>query len=159
MEKTFAALDRKSEYLSSTRWAIDLEWKEVEGIAEYMDLYRAGRGEVIFSEGEKGDYMCAVVSGEVEVRKADASERLKKIASIGAGGFLGEMSLVDGSPRSATAVAGRDSTLLVLTSDDFDRLAEAKPLLAVKLVKKVARTVSQRLRQTSGVLVDYIGSD
>jgi CRP-like cAMP-binding protein len=66
------------------------------------------------------------------------------------------MALLDGQPRSATAVAAEDLVLLVFTRPELDKLVEAKPRLGVKLLWKLARFLSQRLRQTSGALAEHL---
>ena len=75
---------------------------------------------------------------------------------MGAGKTLGEMAVVDGEPRSATCVAKRECVLLLLTKDNFQCIVRQRPGLAVKLLVVIAKLLSQRLRQVSGVLVDYL---
>ncbi|MCM2332409.1 MAG: hypothetical protein NDI82_00480, partial [Anaeromyxobacteraceae bacterium] len=67
------------------------------------------------------------------------------------------MALIDGQARSAGAVAVDDLVLLAITKADLDRLTNDHPRLAVKLVMKVARLLSQRLRQTTSNLADRLG--
>ena len=78
------------------------------------------------------------------------------IASLAKGAVFGEMSLIDGSPRSASIIANEDAILLVLTKDKFFYLMDHAPRLGLKLVLKIAKSLSLRLRQTSGVLIDYL---
>ena len=73
------------------------------------------------------------------------------------GKTFGEMSLVDGEPRSASVLADEKTTLIVLTADDFARLASEIPRLAIKVLLKISKLLSQRLRHTTGVLADHIG--
>ena len=65
------------------------------------------------------------------------------------------MSLIDGEPRSATAVAESNCVLLVLTRERLDQLATKAPGLAYKVLLLLARLISQRLRQTSGKFVEF----
>jgi CRP/FNR family cyclic AMP-dependent transcriptional regulator len=67
------------------------------------------------------------------------------------------MSLVDGEPRSASVVADEPTTLVVLTAEGFACLSSEVPRLAIKVLLKISKLISQRLRQTSGTLVDYLG--
>ncbi|MDP1997148.1 MAG: hypothetical protein Q8J90_08100, partial [Gallionella sp.] len=62
----------------------------------------------------------------------------------------------DGEPRSATAVVIETSTLAVLTQENFLLIMRDKPALSAKLLLKIAQLLSQRLRLTSGILVDYL---
>lgn len=156
MERVFRTIKERADMLADTRWSYELTWGEMETVAEYMETYRAARGSVIFREGAKESYMCIVVEGSVSILKDDEYGKPKKITTLGPGNFIGEMSPIDGSPRSATATAEKDTLLLVLTGEQFDLMVARKPLLGVKIIKKIASVLSQRLRQTSGVLVDYI---
>ena len=89
--------------------------------------------------------------------KAGAKRQDLPIATIGVGHTLGEMALIDGQARSAGAVAVEDLILLAITRADLDRLTLEHPKLAVKLVMKVAKLLSQRLRQTTSNLADRLG--
>ena len=74
---------------------------------------------VVVREGDPGDSLCVIVDGAVEVRKDD-----RVIARLTAGDFFGEISLIDGEPRSATVVTVEDSVLLKLSSAAFDSLLD-----------------------------------
>lgn len=158
LEPSKSSFRERSLALFETTWALDFSWEEIIAFTEYMDTYNAKKGQVIFREGSREYYMCIIADGRVNILKDDSDQKNKVIASIGKGGVLGEMSLIDGSPRSATAVADEHVTLFLLSKDKFDLLVNKKPLLGVKLVMKIARMMSLRLRQTSGTLVDFLKS-
>jgi CRP-like cAMP-binding protein len=101
--------------------------------------------------------LCLIVDGRVSVMKQGAGGAAKQISSAGAGRVVGEMSLIDGEPRSASVVADEPSTLVVLTGEGFAHLSSENPRLAIKVLLKISKLISQRLRQTSGALVDYLG--
>ncbi len=134
----------------------DLEWQEIEALSNYMQAYRADRNVTLFREGDSGDYMCLILEGQVDILKEarDAEDRI--VSSVDRGKTLGEMAMVDGEPRSASAITASETTLAILTRHNFSRLAQEKPALGVKILMKVARLLSQRLRRTSGILVDYL---
>jgi len=134
----------------------DFTGREIEALASYTELFRAGAATVIFEEGAREAYMAFLVSGEVEIRKSDAHGASHVLATLGSGKLLGEMSLVDSETRSASAVALRDSMLLVLTEAEFERLLDELPRLGAKLALALARLLSGRLRMTSGRLVDHL---
>jgi len=139
-----------------TEWSEDLEWEDISILAEYVDAYQAPPGAAIFEEGGEGHYLCLLVGGEVEVTMADSTGAQKMLAVIETGKPFGEMSLIDGEPRSATAVAKVDSKVLTLTQDEFRTLSEEHPRLGAILLTKLAELMSHRLRQTSGMLVEYL---
>lgn len=142
--------------IETTQMFGGFEWHDIEALSGYMQAYEASSGTALFHEGETGHYMCLIIEGKVEIHKEDSHEKEKTVAAIGAGKTLGEMAIVDGEPRSATAIVAETTTLAILTKDNFHRLVSEKPALAAKILLKIARLLSQRLRQTSGMLVDYL---
>ena len=149
-------IQQRCEMIDNTRWANDFNWSEINSLAKNMFVYTAKKGMVICQEGKIEPYMCLIIQGKVKILKEDFGNQKKAIISLGQGDHIGEMALIDGSPRSASAIADEDSLLLVLTQDKFFSLIEETPRLGVKLLLKITKSMSQRLRLTSGVLVDYL---
>lgn len=150
--------DRKVALLGATRLFGDLGSREQEILADYLEAWRVEAGEYLFLEGQKGDHLSVVVAGRVEILKDDGTGRTVPVAQLTTGMALGEMALVDGEPRSATARMAETGTLLVFSQADFDRLLDDRPILAFRILKKLARGLSQKLRQTTGRLVDHLHS-
>lgn len=134
----------------------DFEWKQIENLSGYIQLYRANPGIVLFREGDQSDFMCVVLQGRLDIRKQDAQQVDKTVATVAAGRSLGEMAMVDNEVRSASAVVMEPALFAVLTRQKFMLIMQDKPVLAAKLLLKIAQLISQRLRHTSGVLVDYL---
>jgi CRP-like cAMP-binding protein len=97
-------------------------------------------GEVIFAEGSEGDFMYVVRSGDVEIERDG-----KVIETLSAGGIFGEMALIDGSPRSATARAKTDAELAPINEKSFLFLVHETPFFAIA----VMRTLAERLRRSA----------
>lgn len=95
-------------------------------------------GDVVFAEGDKGDMMYVVRSGEVEIVKNN-----KVMEVLGPGGVFGEMALIDGSPRVATVRAKSDVVLAPINEKSFLFLVHETPYFAVA----VMRTLANRLRR------------
>lgn len=150
------SVSQRMDLIYRTEWSEDLEWDQVAVLAEYVDAYSAPAGSRIFEQGGQGYYLCLLVEGEVEVAMADSTGLEKKLAVIETGKTFGEMSLIDGEPRSATATAKIDSKVLILTQDDFRSMSEIDPRLGGILLTKLAELMSHRLRQTSGQLIEYL---
>ena len=142
--------------IETTQMFRDFVWHDIETLSGYMQAYEASNETTLFREGEKGTYMCLIIRGKVAVYKEDHNNNKKIVATIGSGKTLGEMAIIDGEPRSATAIVSEPTTLTILTETNFLRIVNEKPALAAKILLKVARLLSQRLRQTSGQLVDYL---
>jgi CRP/FNR family cyclic AMP-dependent transcriptional regulator len=149
-------LPQISKVVESTSWADNLSAREIETLSRYLHVCTAEEGSVIVQQGRREAYLCLIVEGRVSIMK-QGSGRAKKIGSAGVGRTVGEMSLIDGEPRSASVVADEPTTLVVLTAEGFARLSSENPRLAVKVVLKISKLISQRLRQTSGALVNYLG--
>ncbi len=142
--------------LDSAQMLRNLEWSQIEALSSYVSLYRAAPGTVLFREGDHGDFMCIVLQGRLDIHKEDSLHDDKTVATVHAGRSLGEMAMVDSEPRSATARVVESAVLAVLTQENFAVISREKPALAVRLLLKIAQSISQRLRHTSGVLVDYL---
>jgi CRP/FNR family transcriptional regulator len=101
-------------------------------------------GRVLCEEGTVGREFFFVVDGTAAVRRGG-----RKIATIGPGGYFGELSLLDRKPRSATVESETDMTLLVLDQRRFNGLLDAMPALAHKLLV----AMSQRIRDADAKAV------
>jgi CRP-like cAMP-binding protein len=94
-------------------------------------------GTVLFSEGQPGHDMYIVVTGEVEIRRAvGGAERV--LAVLSSGEFFGEMAILSGRPRSATAVVRSAARLLVIDGTTFEAMLRARPEIALRLIKALA---------------------
>jgi len=158
LAKSSHTLEDRADFLSRSRWIDNLDWKQCQEIARYSEICLAPRGAIIFQEGDSEAYLALILTGKVEVRKSDSKHKDKPIGYIGPGKTVGEMSLLDGEPRSATVVANEDSYLLVLGAEEYNLLAERHPALALKIATRIAKSLSQRLRQTSGRLIDKLST-
>ncbi len=136
----------------------DMSRAEVDVFARYVQAYRAPVGVEVLVEGGRESYMFVVVEGKLNILKNSGGELdgKKKIATVRSGKTVGEMSLLDGLPHSATAVVLESAILLLVTKSHFDRLLKEQPEVALRIVHKMATLMSLRLRQTSGVLIDYL---
>ncbi|MGV8058213.1 MAG: Crp/Fnr family transcriptional regulator [Smithellaceae bacterium] len=144
--------------LDETQWARDFSWNQIASLSEYFKVYRAVKGVEIFHEGQLEPSLGIIISGEIDILKNDIQQNATSLARLRPGQTFGEMSLIDDEPRSATALAVSDVTFLVINRDDFLRLSKEKASLAFALLWKISRQLSQRLRRTSGQLVEYLGS-
>ena len=98
-------------------------------------------GSVIFEEGTSGAEMFGILEGEVELRLPNGMVR-----RLGPDDSFGEMAIVDGSPRSGTAVAVTDTKLAVLDRQRFLFLVQETPMFALQVMSSIA----ERLRTATG---------
>ena len=158
MPKTDLSLLEKSNLIDGTQWANEFSFAQVKKLAAFVDVYQVPEETVLFFEGDKNAFLVLIVTGEVHVVKFDSHRNPKRITTMGSGKTIGEMSIIDGEPRSASAVTAVESTLMVMTDEKFNRLLDEWPRVAVVLVQKIAKLMSQHLRQTSGRLIDHLGN-
>ncbi len=149
---------QRSEFLDKTQWSKEFSWKQIELIADRMQSYEAKKGVEIFNENHPERYMCLIVEGRVNIVKEDSRHGRRFITRFERGQTFGEMSLIDEEPRSAAAVAAQDTLLLILTQESFAQILHTYHALGVRLLMKITRMLSQRLRSTSGMLTDALES-
>ena len=142
--------------LGSTQMFSEFNDDENGIISHYMLAYGAKKGVIVFREGERTRHLCLLVEGRLELYKDDDDGGHKKLVEVRAGKSIGEMSVLDGLPYSATAVTGTPSRLLLLTHNNLDRLLKEHPRLAARLLWKIGNLLSLRLRQTTGKLIGYL---
>ena len=129
---------------------------EVETLTHYVRAYKLDEGKTIFREGEKGTFMCFLVEGKIDIFKNDQELKLKKVTTIRPGRTIGEMSILDEMPHSATGIAAEPVRLVMLTRAGLDNLSAEHANLANRLLWQISKLLSLRLRKTTGVLADYI---
>jgi len=98
------------------------------------------KGEVVFNEGDPGGEMYAVLDGRVELKLEGV-----KVNEVGADEIFGEMALIDGSNRSATALASTDCTLAIIDKPRFESFVRENP----DFVTQVMAVMAERLRKTT----------
>ena len=129
---------------------------EVQLLAHFMDVYQAPAGVEIIHEGEGGEFMLMIIEGKVEVHKRDRWNTPQLIAQVEAGKTLGQMSMIDGEPRFATCVAIEPVLVAVLDRENLARIIVEQPMLGAKILMELVLMLSQRLRTTSGRLLQLI---
>jgi len=137
----------------------DLSRQDVEALAKYVTAYSAPTDAKVLIEGGRESYMFVVAEGKIDVLKYSyESGEEKRLATVRAGKTVGEMSILDGMPHSASAKVVNPARLLLVTKRNFDCFIDDYPEVALKVIRKIAILMSLRLRQTSGVLLDHLQS-
>jgi CRP-like cAMP-binding protein len=114
-------------------------------LAEGMRLRTWSAGSLIFSRGDEGAHLLALRDGRIRISLSSARGREIVLRNLGPGDILGEMSLIDGQPRSADATAIQDTTCLVLPRQRFEVIAARRPDIGLAL----ARHLCAMLRNTN----------
>ena len=129
--------DPKTQAFSRVPLFNGLSVRELSAIASSAEERDAAPGEVLTEQGAAGDEFFIVESGEIEIRQDG-----RELRRLGPGDYLGEIALVFGGNRTATAVAAAPSHLFVLRKDAFDRMVKSQP----RIEDKILATVSERMR-------------
>lgn len=133
----------------------DLTAKELNILMAYMSLYELKRGEFLFKEGEIGQYVSFLVEGKLEVLKKSITGSEIAITSVTKGYSIGDMSLLDKTPRSASIRASVRSTLAILPQSAFKIILKKHPGIGIKILIGFARFQTDNLRKTSNQLNAY----
>ncbi|MBI4537477.1 MAG: cyclic nucleotide-binding domain-containing protein [candidate division NC10 bacterium] len=131
-----------------------LKTSELKTIARYMNCLDVGEGDVVFLEGEQGDYVCFVASGSLQVTKTSPDGQPTVLTTLSQGESIGEMAVIEDAPRSANVVALSPARLVTLARPDFESLLAHHPAIGIGILKGIARVLSRNLRKTSGQLAE-----
>ena len=123
---------------------------DLRALASHGRVRRYPAEAVIFREGDRGDSLHIVMEGSVRVSVLSSKGEEATVALLGPGEFVGDLALLDGRPRSASAVASEPTRTLVVTRDDFRRWLAERPKAALVLLE----ALSLRVRRTDEVLAD-----
>jgi len=138
----------------------ELKSHELGIVADHMNFFEIEEGEVLFKEGDQGDYVCFVLQGGLDVvKETGSSGETVTIATITRKRSIGEMSVIDNTTRSATAVARSKTSLVSLPRKSFDTILDRHPKTGIKILKGIARLMSMNMRKTSSRLADYMLPD
>jgi len=142
--------------LASSPLLKELTLDELKVLNDYFSYIQLQINEMLFNEGDDSDFIGFVVHGELDILKKTMAGQPTVIGKIAKGRAIGEMALLDRLPRSASVCANSGATICVLTRDAFTEMMESHPLIAAKIYKHIARTLSLNLRKTSNTLTDLI---
>ena len=135
----------------------DLTRAELDRIHPIVTRRQVTAGAVIMREGEPGDEMYLFAEGEVTVSKnltlkigkrAGFGQAEKSMVSLNAErvSFFGDMAIIENDTRSATITAATDCVLYAVSRGDFEDLCSRHPEVGVKVLRRVAKVLSKRVR-------------
>ena len=125
-------------------------------LGEYLETVKHSPGEVIFRQGDKGDRLCILARGRVDiVIDLPDGKAQKKLLSLCAGTIFGEMAIIDKGPRAASVVPSTDITTHHLLESELSRLRKDYPELEHRLSMGLAKELSKRLRIANRVITEH----
>lgn len=131
--------DPRVEALRSVPLFAELNAEELELLADRSASRTLPPQQHVFREGEASDGLYVIESGAVSIVRDRLGQPMQRLARLGAGGFFGEMGLLEGGPRGASAVTSEATRLLQVRRSDLLVLFQKRPLLAVKLRAAIIR--------------------
>jgi len=132
----------KIESLKNIPIFTSLSEKHLEELSEIMLEKTYRKNQVIFDQGDPGNSLIIIKSGLVKISLVDSNNHEFIIKTFSVNDFFGEMSLLDGGPRSATATAVEDTQALIIFRDNFVGLIKKNPSVALGMLTEL----SNRLR-------------
>ena len=125
----------------------DLTENEIYQVMKLSFEKKYPKDSTLFIEGMTGEVLYIIKSGKVDItKKTDKGDVL--LSQLGAGEFLGELSLLDDLKRSATARVAEDSELIVITRKCFQDMLKGEPAVTAKLLMHFLVIIAARLRAT-----------
>ncbi len=133
----------------------DLSDEQLERFAHYMEPQTVRQWTQIVKQGDMDDGMYLVLEGELRVRLM-ISGKETILATLGAGECFGEIALFDQGPRSADVVANKDSVLLKISTEAFDKLRREAPELSAPILFSISKTLAARIRADNKRIKDSV---
>ncbi|MCM2263922.1 MAG: cyclic nucleotide-binding domain-containing protein [Desulfuromonadales bacterium] len=129
---------------------------EFSRLAEFCEERQMAEGTTVFIENMPGESLFLIRKGTIRISKMFAEGDEKTLVVLGPEDIFGEMAVVDGLPRSATARVAEDADLISLNKKDFESLCKSSPELALKLAMNIMRVFSIRVREVNDEYRDML---
>ena len=128
---------------------------ELDALLKALVVRRYADGQPIVNEGEPADALYLVVSGAVNVTKANG----QFLAAMGENGFFGEMGLFnEGTRRTANCIASGETTCAMLDKESLESFCDGRPEIGLKVYRAIVQTLCERLQATSADLAMLMGT-
>ncbi len=130
-----------------------LSRRELKKTANIIYERKYAAGEHLFEKGQPGAAMFIIKKGRIKVVATDRDGEEMEFATLEPGDFLGELALLDDSPRSASARSVENTEALAFFREDLYRLLDTNPEIASKIFKELAIIIGQRLKSSNEQLL------
>lgn len=132
-------------------------YREIAVLAQFVKEESFKASKVIFEEGQSGDKIYMIISGQVGVKSEVLGKNGDFLTQFGPGEFMGELSLFEAGPRRVTAVAITDDTILFsINKSDFNQLCANEPFVSYKMIREMLEIFSQKLKDSSDDLTELL---
>lgn len=125
----------------------DLSAEECEVLAKICSLRTLSDQDILFSPGDTTGQLFVIASGRIEVIKNKGSKDETIMATLKPGALAGELSFIDGEPHSLTLRSRRDSQVVILHRDDFEKLIDTHPSIVYNVMRAILRASHKLQRE------------
>ncbi|MGC4118427.1 MAG: cyclic nucleotide-binding domain-containing protein [Myxococcales bacterium] len=150
-----ASPEAVADFLAHVPLLKGLPREDLASFAGILTLLPMAPGDALGREGASSDAFYVVARGKVSIQKALPQGAPLTLAQAGPGVLVGEVSLIDGQPRSASVVAPEPALVLRCDRDDFERLFQGGSPLALRFVDRLASDLSRRVREADARFTDF----
>ncbi len=133
----------------------NLTTKQVAKVAQILHKRHYSEGECFFEVNQPGAALFIIEKGRVGIEIPSKDEKNILVTELKEGDFLGELALLDNSPRSATARANEPTIAFSLFRSDLQELIEVDPVVASLIFQSLSLFVGTRLKKTTQLLKEY----
>jgi len=143
----------KEDYLKTAPLFAELDERFIGSLADYSELRTFSAGTAIVRQGAQESWdlgLYVIASGSVRIVRSDPPDPDRELTVLGVGECFGEMSVLDGEPRSASAIACEETECVFLGAIDFREALTVQPKIAINLL----RMLSRRLREADQAPLD-----
>ena len=134
----------------------DLDSEELKEVSKVCDVKAYQPGDVIMREGEPGGTLYVIQKGDVKITRKVHGEEDLVLTILRENDFFGELSLLDGRARSATATALTEAELVLINKEEFDAFVKSNPACGYKFMKRIALVVGSLLRDMNEKFVGML---
>lgn len=146
----------KWDLINSTPLGRRLTLKQIDALNFLMDVYEIPANVTIFEEKSPEAYMAVIAKGSMEIWHTGHDGEKRVLAVVPAGSTFGELSVIDGGPRSASATTVEPCTILLMTREKFQDMINRDPGLAAPFLLYISELMTQRLRRTTIQLLEFL---
>ena len=129
---------------------------EIEAVIKIASLQKYKKGEILFQEDSTEEVIYIITEGKLEISAQSESGKRVTFSAVEKGMVFGEMSFLDGLPRSATVKTLEDVEVFAIRKEDFEYLIETKPKIAAFVLKNLGKIMSLRLRNADSFIIDVL---
>ncbi|UCD16851.1 MAG: aspartate ammonia-lyase [Candidatus Zixiibacteriota bacterium] len=143
-----------NEFIGQIELFRDLDDEERDLFVDCIEVIELQPNELLFEENSPRKKLYLIYSGEVELFKKTPLGKENRLSFFGKLDFLGEGALMDDYPHSTSSRTLLKTTVFAISRDDFHRLCDTNPAIGMKVLSRVARVISRRIRQASTRVVN-----